>query len=104
MGFHIIFGENQILKKLDTILKILGSIQRKEEAMSQELDALAAQVAANAEVEQSAILLIQGIAAQLEDLSDDPAQVLALAETLKASAANLAAAISANTPPVPVPE
>jgi hypothetical protein len=83
---------------------MLRLIQRKEEAMSQELDALAAQVAANTEVEQSAILLIQGIAAQLADLKDDPAQVLALSESLKASAANMAAAISANTPPVPVPE
>jgi hypothetical protein len=42
--------------------------------------------------------LIQGIAAQLLALKDDPAKIAALSAALKASADNLAAAITANTP------
>jgi len=84
--------------KLEKILTLLGTIQGKEEHMSQELDALTAQVAANTEVENSAIALIQGIAAQLIALKDDPAKIAELAGTLKASADNLAAAVVANTP------
>jgi hypothetical protein len=92
------FEYNNITKKLDNILKILGIIQRKEEAMSAELDALTAQVTANTDVENSAILLIQGIAAQLAAIKDDPAKIAALATSLKASADSLAAAVTANTP------
>jgi hypothetical protein len=59
---------------------------------------LSAQVQENQDLEASAITLIQGIAAQLEAAKEDPAKVQALAESLKASAANLSAAIVANTP------
>jgi hypothetical protein len=55
-------------------------------------------VQANEDLEASAITLIQGIAAQLEAAKEDPAKVQALAESLKASASNLSAAIVANTP------
>ena len=71
--------------------------------MSQEVDALAAQVAANTTVEQSAIVLIQGIAAQLADVAGDKQKALALSAQLNASAAALSAAITANTPAAPAP-
>jgi hypothetical protein len=87
-----------ILKKLDLIIFLLKTLLRKEHVMSQELDALSAQVQANTDLEASAITLIQGIAAQLEAAKEDPAKVQALAESLKASASNLSAAIVANTP------
>jgi len=94
---HVVTDEN-VTKKLDKILQILGDIQRKEETMSVELDALTIQVTSNTDVENSAILLIQGIAAQLSAIKDDPAKIAALATSLKVSADNLAAAILANTP------
>ncbi len=85
-------------EKLDEILKILKDVQRKEEAMGEELDALTAQVTANESLEQSAITLIEGIAAQLTGAKEDPAKVQALSDSLKTSAAALSAAIAANTP------
>lgn len=66
--------------------------------MSAELETLKAQVAQNEEVEQSALLLIQGLASQIEAAGTDPAALQALTDGLKASATSLAAAVSANTP------
>ena len=65
--------------------------------MSQEFDNLVAQVTANTDAEASAIVLIQGIAAQLSG-NPTPAQVSALAAQLKTSADALGAAVVANTP------
>jgi hypothetical protein len=84
--------------KLDKIIRLLRDIQLKEEQMSVELDAVTVQVTANEDLEQSAIVLIQGIAAQLAAIKDDPAKIQALADSLKVSADALAAAITANTP------
>ena len=65
------------------------------------LDDLTTQVAANTSVEQSAITLIEGIAAQLAAAGTDPAKLEALKTQLTASATALAAAITANTPVAP---
>ena len=62
------------------------------------LDALTAQVAANTEVEASAVILINGLAAKLFEFANDPAAITALATQLQASADALAAAVAANTP------
>ena len=69
--------------------------------MSKELDALTLQVKANEDAEQSALVLIQGIATELVAIKDDPAKIQALADSLKTSADNLAAAVVANTPAEP---
>ncbi len=70
--------------------------------MSKELDDLTAEVAAVTTVEQSAIALINGIAAQLAAAGTDPAKLSALTASLTASSTALAAAIAANTPAAPV--
>jgi hypothetical protein len=62
------------------------------------LDTLTAQVKANTDVEASAVLLIQGLAAKLEALKTDPVAIQALADELKTSAGTLADAEVANTP------
>ena len=62
------------------------------------LDALTAQVTANTEVEASAVILINGLAAKLLEFANDPAAITALATQLQASADALAAAVAANTP------
>jgi chromosome segregation ATPase len=98
---HIELENDETNQKLDAILQKLTDIQRKEETMSAELDALTVQVQATTDVENSAILLIQGIATQLVAIKDDPAKIAALSGTLKASADSLAAAIIANTPVAP---
>ena len=69
--------------------------------MSVAMDNLEAQVTANTSVENSALLLIQGIAAQLVAAGTDQTKLDALAANLKASGDALAAAVAANTPAAP---
>lgn len=66
--------------------------------MSKQLDALQAQVDEIETVADSAIALINGLAAQILALKDDPARIEALAVELKAKSDLLAAAVVANTP------
>ena len=68
------------------------------ETIMGQLDQLIAQVEQNTQVEASAVTLIQGIAAQLEEFKTQPEAISALAANLQASAAALAAAVAANTP------
>lgn len=68
---------------------------------SPELAALETQVAANTDVEESAVILINGLRQKLIDAGTDPAKLKTLADSLKTSADNLASAVLQNTPPVP---
>lgn len=83
----------RILWRLDYLISL-------EVAELAALDDLKAQVAANTEIEASAVILIQGIAAQLKAAieSGNPAELTALADKLHTSATSLADAITANTP------
>lgn len=85
---------HRILWRLDFLISL-------EVAELAALDDLKAQVTANTEIEASAIVLIQGIAAQLKAAiaAGDPAALTALADQLHTSAAALADAVTANTPP-----
>lgn len=69
--------------------------------MSQQLDDLTTEVTNATTVEQSAVTLIQGLAAQLAAAGTDPVKLQALHDQLVASDATLAAAIAANTPAAP---
>jgi hypothetical protein len=80
----------------------LNEILRRIIAMEVALQNLMAEVRRNGEVTASAVALIQGIASQLEEYADDPAQVTALAEELRTRTDELAAAVTANTPQEPV--
>lgn len=71
--------------------------------MSAELDALTAQVTQSTTIEQSAITLIQGMAAQIAANVNSPAALTALSQQLSTSATALAAAVTANTPAAPTP-
>ena len=72
---------------------------KQEKNVMGALDDLRAQVQENADLEQSAIAVIQGIAEQLREAvnNDDSDALQALSQQLDASAAGLAAAIAANT-------
>ena len=76
---------------------LLTALVAGGQLMSAEMDTLQAQVNETLTVEQSAITLIQGIAAQLADAAGDRARSLQLASTLRTSADALAAAVAANT-------
>ncbi len=82
--------------KLDTLLT-------RSSEMSKELDDLTAAVKKTSDTEDSAILLIQGIAKQLADAiaANNPAALKALSDELSAKADALGAAVVANTPPGP---
>ena len=84
--------------KLDAILATLAQLKQEEVTMSAELDALTAEVTNATTVEQSAIALIQGLAAKIESMKNDPAALSALAASLKTQDDALAAAVTANTP------
>ena len=94
---------DEILIRLENLERISIWILRKEYQMAGELDLLEAQVTENINLEASAIVLIEGLAAQIAASANDPAKITALAATLKDSAGKLAAAISANTPAAPIP-
>ena len=76
------------------LLKIL----RNQEALMAALDDLTAQVAANKVTIESAIVLINGIAARITAAGTDPVALKALTDNLKAEDDNLAQAVVANTP------
>lgn len=78
--------------KLDLVLSTQGTIMA-------DLTDLHAQVAANTSVIDSAIVLINGIAARIDAAGVDPAALKALSDSLKASDDALSAAVAANTPP-----
>ncbi len=84
-----------------TQLVVIGILLKGEKTMASDLSALSAQVAQNTTVEESAVTLITGLAAQIADLKNDPAALQALADSLNKSATDLSAAVAANTPAAP---
>ena len=84
--------------KLNRILAKLVGIAKQEKQIMADLTVLTTQVKANTDAEASAILLLQGLSAQIEALKNDPVALQALADELKVSQEALAAAIIANTP------
>ena len=99
---HIHREIREIKRGIMTILDRLQEINLEEGSnMSEELQKLQDQVAANNDLIGSAVTLIGGLAEQLQAAKDDPAAIEALANSLKASDEGLAAALAANTPAAP---
>jgi chromosome segregation ATPase len=84
----------------------LATLTESIAAMSAELDRLTQEVAETHEVVNSAIVLLNGLSAQIRHLRLDPKKLDELADSLDAKQAELAAAITANTdtPADPVEE
>jgi hypothetical protein len=76
----------------------LSKILKNQGIIMIDLNSLKAAVAASTAVEQSAILLLQGLKAKLDAALTDPAALQALSDEIGANTAALAAAIVANTP------
>ena len=66
-----------------------------------DLTALTAAVTNVKTVADSAIALINGLSAKIVELKNDPAALQALADSLNTESADLAAAVTANTPADP---
>jgi len=98
-----------IHRKLDAILAAIERLTTQGTTIMADLTSLTTQVAQNTTVEGSAVVLIQGLAAQLAAAGTDPAKLADLQAQLNTSATALAAAVAANTPagspvaPVPAP-
>ena len=87
----------QLNEMEDRLNKKLDIIQGKEKIIMADLTELTAQVKNNTDVEQSAIVLIKGLADQIAAAGTDPVALKALQDQLKTSADALAAAIIAGT-------
>ena len=92
-------------RKLDRVLALVETLVELHHlerlTIMSALEDLTAQVAATVTIEASAVQVIAGIADQIKAAGTDPAKLAALSSELNASAAKLAAAISANTPAAP---
>lgn len=92
-------GLSAQLSRIERLL--IRLIQEEDQFMSDmktELANLTQQVQANTDAEAAATQLINGIADRITAAAGDPAQVTLLASQLKTSAAQLSAAVVANTP------
>lgn len=76
----------------------VGWIIRGLNKMAQTLDALQAEVTRNTTVEASALVLIQGLAAQIKAAGTDPVALKAITDQLTQNDDALASAITQNTP------
>lgn len=85
-------------ERLTRIERKLDELIEQGRKIMADLTALQAEVDRNTSVEKSALLLIQGIAAQLQAAGTDPAKLATLLGQLKANDDELAAAVVANTP------
>jgi hypothetical protein len=89
------------------LLSIVRKMQKQETTMATDLTALTAAVAADTDVDNSAIILLNQLSQMLKDAATDPQAIADIAAALDANSAALAAAVVANTPaapPEPVPE
>ena len=82
----------------DQLNRILNAITKLETKLANEMEDLTTQVTQTNTVIDSAIVLIQGIKAQLDAAGNNPVLLKALRDSLDTSEQALAAAIVANTP------
>ena len=94
----------RIESKLDALALMMTSQLEQENAMAVDLAQIQADVGKNADVVQSAVILLSGLKSQIEGLkgqvSSDPqsqAAIAALSQSLEAQTKALADAVAANT-------
>jgi len=93
--------ERKVDQLIDDVAQLRSLIIQETKVLSTmpaDLTDLTNQVAKNTDVSNSAITLIQGLAAQLQAAVNDPAAIQAIVDSLNASDTSLAAAVAANTP------
>ena len=87
---------------LHLIEQLLVAVLKKETRTMSALDDLTAAVANSTTVEQSAITLLNELAALITAAAGDPAALAALAATITSNADALATAVATNAPVPPV--
>jgi hypothetical protein len=94
-------GDDELKAKLDQILAIVQAVQTQGKQIMATLADVQAAVTAEDTVVDSAVVLIQGLAAQVAALQPNQAAIDALAADIKGKSDALAAAVAANTPAAP---
>lgn len=96
---------NRLEAKVDSLAQTLAKVEVENQAMAQELDTLKTQVQRTTDAEDAAVVLLQGLKAQLDAAiaSGDPTQLQALSDNLGRHTDSLAAAVVQNTPANPTP-
>lgn len=102
---HVVRLDPELMTLLRVSSAGIGSINRKVDAMAGELAELVTEVSESTTVMQSAIVLIEGFSARLQEAIDNgnPETLRALKADLDATGNALAAAVAANTPAAPPP-
>jgi len=87
--------------KLDLVLRLLIHVLNKENLLMATLQDVTAAVAAESTVDDSIIVLLNGIVQQLKDAqaSNDPAALDVVVANIQANTAKIQAAVTANTTP-----
>ena len=93
--------EDKLAHLQGTLDHLSATIIKGERTMAADLSALTDAVTNDTTVEQSAITLLEELAAEISAAANDPAAIQALADEVNANAAALAAAVTANTPAAP---
>ena len=96
LHFHEVVNQS-MSDKIDRLILLVEQVIKKEIYMSQELDALTAEVTEIKTAVESAKVAFTGLAAQIEALKQDPIALQTLADSLKATSMELAEAV-ANVP------
>jgi hypothetical protein len=94
---EILANQKQILSNQAVILSKLQILSAQGTTEMADLSALQTEVTNNTTVEQSAITLINGLAAQITAAGTDPVALGALVTQLQTNDAALAQAVAANT-------
>jgi hypothetical protein len=101
---HLFLRETMTkIKILNLTSKQFKTLDRKLDQIMSDLSALTAAVEESTTVEQSAIALLNTLAADLEAVKTDPAAIQTIADNIRNNSASLAAAVTANTPASPPP-
>jgi len=87
--------------KLDLVLRLLIHVLNKENLLMATIQDVSAAVAAESTVDDSIIVLLNGIVQQLKDAqaSNDPAALDVVVANIQANTAKIQAAVTANTTP-----
>lgn len=81
--------------------RLRASLIEQEKKMSAALDRITQEVTESRQATQAILALVSGLADQIRENATDPAALEALADELDAQQAEIAAAVTANTPTEP---
>ena len=93
----------EVVTKLDQIIQMLQILQKGVTQMAASVDDVITAVQQETTVEQSVITLLNQFAGQVKSAGTDPVKLQAVLDAITNNTTALSAAVTANTPVVPVP-